>query len=220
MTEKEKYEQLDKKLRPKYEHLSDDEYQKVRKRYIISHSLWYMLIRIFRGFVIPFCVGSFLIGLFIVFIGENLSEIAVSFVCLLATIAMAIWVCVEMCRCMGREEVLPTMSTGLLTSKKLFRGSKKKWETGKYRLVARKATTKQVDKGGVEDSDTFWLYFSNPGGTPMKHRVTESAYNDMRTGDLYYLVLSKQRNGKEKICKYYKAELTTLDDELQAILQK
>lgn len=54
----------------------------------------------------------------------------------------------------------------------------------------------------------------------MKHRVTESAYNDMRTGDLYYLVLSKQRNGKEKICEFYKAELTTLDDELQAILQE
>lgn len=32
MTEKEKNEQLDKKLRPKYEHLSDDEYLKVRKR--------------------------------------------------------------------------------------------------------------------------------------------------------------------------------------------
>lgn len=219
MTEKEKNEQLDKKLRPKYEHLSDDEYQKVRKRYIISHSLWYLLRKIFWILLILF-VYALLFGLLAVFIGDKLSETATSFVNLLLSLTMIFWLGVALVRCMGREEVLPTMSTGLLTSRKLFRGSKKKWETGKYRLVARKAIRKQVDAGGVEDSDTFWLYFSNPGGTPMKHRVTESAYNDTRTGDLYYLVLSKQRNGKEKICKYYKAELTTLDDELQAILQK
>ncbi|MBR5617438.1 MAG: hypothetical protein IKW50_04570 [Oscillospiraceae bacterium] len=219
MTEKEKYEQLDKKLRPKYEHLSDDEYLKVRERYIISHSLWYLLRKIFWILLILF-VYALLFGLLAVFIGDKLSETATSFVNLLLSLTMIFWLGVALVRCMGREEDLPMMYAGLLTARKLFRGSKKKWETGKYRLVARKAIRKQVDKGGIEDSDSFWLYFPNPGGTPMKHRVTESAYNDMRTGDLYYLVLSKQRNGKEKICKYYKAELTTLDDELQAILQK
>lgn len=268
MTQKEKYEILDKELRPKYEHLSDDEYQKVRAQYIKSQSRKIHLKFIFRGLVIPWGVGILLLVALLAFTGGNVP----SFVTLLWSIAIIIWTGVELYRWHVERDKLPEVNAGLriseLTSKRISRdiggyglialiliflssllmfapdgdsfarvwiiaapvllllgiGSdihrRRMWKTGKYRLVARKAVRKDYAWGDSETGNTYWLCFDNPGGKVIERHVSEAVYDDMKMGDLYYLVLKKKFNGGEKVLLYYKAEQTTLDDELKAILQK
>lgn len=268
MTQKEKYEILDKELRPKYEHLSDDEYQQVRARYIKSRRRKIHWKFIFRGLVIPWGVGILLLVALLAFTGGDVP----SFVMLLWSIAIIIWMGVELFKRNMELDILPAMDTGLLTSELTFKeisralggyglvslilivlsaglmfttngdsfaqvwviaapvllllgiGSdihrRRMWKTGKYRLVARKAVRKDYAWGDSENGNTYWLCFDNPGGKVIEHHVSEAVYEDMKQGDLYYLVLKKKFNGREKVLLCYKAEQTTLDDELKSILQE
>lgn len=267
MTQKEKYEQLDKELRPKYAHLSDHEYWKVRTRYINSQLAKIRLKFFFRGILIPWGVGILLMGLLpIVWEGESKLR---SFVMVLLTSGCAIWMGVEFLRRNADRAKLPAMDSCLLTSKRISRDLGRyglpvslvwiilgflimfaakddsftrfwviaapvllllgigvdlyrrwMWKTGKYRLVARRAVTKELDTGSIEVDDAYWLYFDGRGSENLKCRVSETEYNDMKTGDRYYLVLKKKFNGKDKVLKFYKAELITLDDDVKAILQE
>lgn len=221
MTQKEKCEKLDKELRPKYEHLSDSEYQQVRAKYIKSRRRKLGLKRFFRGFVIPLGVGMVLPPLLLPFIGVDIWN-PPSFVMLLWFIAITIWMGVELCRCNMDLAELPAMDTGLLTFEQVSRviGGSKRWQSGKYRLVVRTAVAKEYIDGGVEDSPTTWLVFDNHGRKLMKHEVSSYVYADMKTFDRYYLVLKKNSTGEEKILRCYKEELTTLDDKLKSMLQK
>ena len=92
------------------------------------------------------------------------------------------------------------------------------WKAGKFRLVKRQIVRKEsVDSDGT---DICWLFFSNPGDKELKLEVADSIYENAKFGDRYYLVLKKKITGRDKILLYYKADRTTLDDELKALLQK
>lgn len=101
MTQKEKYEKLDKELRPKYEHLSDYEYQQVRAQYIGSRRRKILLRSIFGALVIPLVAGSLLV--------------AFNVPALVTSLLVLVWMAVVFYRCHVERDELPELDAGLLT---------------------------------------------------------------------------------------------------------